>query len=66
MLSGMKRFALVWSPNATIIAHVYARTERAAIRKAPAPYRRYLGEVYALQVVAVVETIAEARACAVA
>lgn len=38
---------LVWSPTGQEIARVEARTRRAAIRKAPAPFRRYLGEIWA-------------------
>lgn len=39
---------LFWSPTAERIAErVIARTARAAIRKAPMPYRKYLGEIRA-------------------
>lgn len=44
----MKVFTLYWSPEGRVIATVRARTARAAIRKAPMPYRRYLGEIYAV------------------
>jgi hypothetical protein len=47
----MKLFRLFWSPKGRQIATVKARTMRAAIRKAPMPYRRYLGEIYATEVV---------------
>jgi hypothetical protein len=40
-------YRLVWSPEGREIARVYARSARAAIRKAPKPYRRYVGEIYA-------------------
>lgn len=43
----MKTWTLFWSPTGAPIATVQARTARAAIRKAPQPYRRYLGEIYA-------------------
>ena len=43
----MKSYRLLWSPTAQVIATVQATTKRAAIRKAPKPYRRYLGEIYA-------------------
>lgn len=46
--NGIKTWQLVWSPEGRIIATVLARTRRAAVRKAPSPYRRYLGEIYAL------------------
>lgn len=46
----MKTWKLIWSPEGKTIATVTARTARAAIRKAPKPYRRYLGEIYAEQV----------------
>ena len=42
-----KSYRLLWSPTAQVIATVQATTKRAAIRKAPQPYRRYLGEIYA-------------------
>ena len=45
----MKRWNVFWAPEGRIIATVEARTERAAIRKAPRPYRRYLGELYATE-----------------
>jgi len=38
---------LVWSPEGKTIAIVRARTADAAKRKAPMPYRKYLGELYA-------------------
>ena len=47
----MKTYALYWAPEGRRIAMVVARTMRAAIRKAPYPYRRYLGEIYAVEVV---------------
>lgn len=46
----MKTFRLVWSPTGQEIANVTARDARAARRKAPAPYRKYLGEIYAEEV----------------
>lgn len=52
MSAGMKCYELYWSPEGKRIAVVTARTMRAAIRKAPKPYRRYLGEIYAVEVTA--------------
>ena len=47
----MKLFDLFWAPEGRCIAQrVYARDARSAIRKAPMPYRRYLGEIYAVEV----------------
>ena len=43
----MKRWIVYWSPEGRPIATVEAKTQRAAIHKAPFPYRRYLGELYA-------------------
>ena len=37
-----------WSPEGRKIATIEAVTERQAIRKAPQPYRKYLGEMYAI------------------
>lgn len=45
----MNTYKLFWSPTAQYIATVKAKTARAAIRKAPQPYRKYLGEIYAVQ-----------------
>lgn len=42
----MNTYRLVWSPEGKTIATVQARTAKAAKRKAPQPYRRYLGEIY--------------------
>jgi hypothetical protein len=44
----MPRYALVWSPEGRVIAHVDAPNERAALRQAPHPYRKYLGEIYVI------------------
>lgn len=41
------RYDLYWSPEGRKIATVQAETAKAAIRKAPKPYRKYLGEIYA-------------------
>ncbi len=43
----LKTFRLVWSPEGKTIATVQASCERAAKRKAPQPYRKFLGEIYA-------------------
>ena len=40
-------FKLYWSPEGKCIATVKAHTARQAIRKAPKPYSKYLGEIYA-------------------
>jgi len=45
-----KRFDLFWSPEGRKIATVEAETARAAVRKAPAPYSKYLGEIFAEEV----------------
>lgn len=44
----MKTWTVYWGPTGAAIATVTARSARAAIRKAPYPYRRYLGEMYAV------------------
>ncbi len=46
----LKTFELYWSPEGKCIATVQAKTARAAIRKAPKPYRKFLGEIYAKEV----------------
>ncbi len=43
----VKTWQVFWSPEGRCISIVSARTARAAIRKAPMPYRKYLGELYA-------------------
>lgn len=40
---------LFWSPSGKRLTSVRARTEQEAIRKTPAPWSRYRGEVYAQQ-----------------
>ena len=45
----MKTWNLYWSPTGQLIATVQAKNLAAAIRKAPFPYRKYLGEIYATQ-----------------
>jgi len=44
-----KTYKLYWSPEGKEIATVTAKTREAAIRKAPQPYRKYLGEIYAIE-----------------
>jgi len=44
-----KKYKLYWSPEGKEIATVVAQTRQAAVRKAPLPYRRYLGEIYAVE-----------------
>ena len=46
----MKTFVLYWSLAGHKIATVQAKDAKAAIRKAPLPYRKFLGEVYAVEV----------------
>lgn len=47
----MKKWDLYWSPEGRRIATVEAKDMRSAIRKAPKPYRRYLGEIYAVEAI---------------
>lgn len=42
-----KVYTLVWGPTGQKIATVTASNMKAAIRKAPAPYSKYKGEIYA-------------------
>lgn len=42
----LNTYKVFWSPEGRCIATVTARDARAAKRKAPQPYRRYLGELY--------------------
>lgn len=46
----MKTWKVFWSPEGRCIATVIAKTAKAAIRKAPYPYKKYLGEMYAEEV----------------
>jgi hypothetical protein len=46
----MRLWHVYWAPEGRVVATVQARTARAACRKAPQPYRRYLGELYAEEV----------------
>lgn len=41
----MKTYILIWAPEGKEIATVQARSPSAARRKAPKPYRAYLGEI---------------------
>lgn len=43
-------FELIWAPEGKPIGRVFALSTSAAIRKAPQPYRKYLGEIRAEQV----------------
>jgi hypothetical protein len=43
----MKFWNLYWSPTGACIATVKADSPRSAVRLAPYPYQKYLGEVYA-------------------
>lgn len=40
------KYNLYWAPEGRIIATVEAANPRQARRKAPQPYRKYLGEIY--------------------
>lgn len=42
----MKTYKLFWAPTGEEIAVVMARSPKAARRKAPLPWRKYLGEIY--------------------
>jgi hypothetical protein len=42
----MPKYDIFWSPEGRIIATVQAKSAHAAKRKAPMPYRKYLGEIY--------------------
>lgn len=46
----MKKFRLYWSPEGRPIAEVSARDARDACRKAPQPYRKFPGEIYAEEI----------------
>jgi hypothetical protein len=41
-------FDLYWSPTGQKIATVEAKSAKSAISKAPSPYRKYKGEIYAV------------------
>lgn len=43
----MIRWTLYWAPEGRPIGKVEAKTGLEAIRKAPQPYKKYLGEIYA-------------------
>jgi hypothetical protein len=45
----MKTFTLWWAPEGRPFAIVEAKTMEAAIRKVPAGYRKYIGEIYATE-----------------
>lgn len=45
----LKTYALYWSPEGRQIATVQANTAQGAIRKAPRPYSKYPGEIYAVE-----------------
>jgi len=42
----VKTYTLYWAPEGRPIATVRAASPSAAKRKAPQPYRKYLGEIY--------------------
>ena len=50
MAKPMNTYDLFWSPEGRKIATVKATTAKAAKRKAPKPYVRYQGEIYAVEV----------------
>jgi len=45
MPQSLTSFRLTWSPEGKYIGTVRARDARSARRKAPMPYRKYLGEI---------------------
>ncbi len=45
----MKTYDLYWRPTGQKIATVNAKTMKAAKRKALQPYRKYIGEIYAVE-----------------
>jgi hypothetical protein len=45
-----KTYELIWSPEGRCIATVRATSPKAAIKKAPPPWSRYPGEIYAKEV----------------
>lgn len=47
MESSQRTYYLIWAPDGKQIAVVQAHTPGAARRKAPQPYRKYLGEIRA-------------------
>jgi len=46
-LPAYREWLLIWAPTAQHIATVYSHTARGAVRKAPAPWSKYRGEIYA-------------------
>jgi hypothetical protein len=48
--NALRTFELMWAPSGQLIAVVKATSPRQAIAKAPMPYRRYRGEIYATEV----------------
>ena len=49
----LQTWFVIWSPEGRTIIKVEAENERAACRKAPAPYRKFQGELYAIEDVCV-------------
>ncbi len=47
----LKLWNVFWSPEGRVIAQVEAFTAKKACKLAPKPYRRYLGEIYAEEVI---------------
>lgn len=46
----MKKWKLFWAPEGKQIAVVEAEDESVAKKKAPQPYRKYLGEIWAEEI----------------
>lgn len=46
----MNTYELYWSPEGRKIATVSAKNIRAAVRLAPQPYRKFLGEIYTKEI----------------
>ncbi len=49
-MATQKTYDVYWGPEGRKIATVTASTAKAAKRKAPQPYRKYLGEIYVEEV----------------
>ena len=54
---------VIWSPEGRTIIKVEAKNARAACRKAPAPYRKFKGELYAIEDVCVCKGNREWELC---
>ena len=50
MKTPLKKFKIYWSPEGRCIATVDAKDAVTAKKQTPAPYKRYMGEVYVEEV----------------